>query len=155
VNDLEQVTAFLASQSTLTLATVSDDGNPHATPLFYLLSGGFELYWLSSASSLHSLNLARNREASAAVYCATECWEQIRGVQMQGAAQLVNEPLERESVLVQYIRRFHLGVSFQSVIQESCLYKFIPCQVTCVDNSKGFGYKYDIFLPRIDSKTAT
>ena len=150
MSDLEVVRAFLNSQSTLTLATVSDRGIPHATPLFYLLHGGLQLYWVSFATSLHSLNLANSIEVSAAVYCAADRWKQIRGVQMQGTVQRVTEAEERQPVLAEYVHRFDLGNLFESSISASHLYKYVPIWLRYLDNSKGFGYKHEISLPRHD-----
>lgn len=148
MNDLEMVTAFLESHSTLTLATISDQRVPHAAPLFYLLHEGLQLYWVSSPSSMHSLNLANSVDVSVAVYSATDRWKEIRGVQMQGKVQLVTNPRERKAVLRAYVDRFHLGTIFRLAISGSNLYKFMPFWIRYLDNSKRFGFKREIVLPR-------
>jgi len=47
VNDIEAVDEFPGTQSTLTLATISDDGMDYATPLFDKVGEERQLYWHS------------------------------------------------------------------------------------------------------------
>ena len=57
---LELVAALLGEETTLSLATTGEDGQACVAPLFYIVDKELSLYWLSSESSLHSLNLATN-----------------------------------------------------------------------------------------------
>lgn len=117
----EQIIEFLDSQNILTLATITEDGFPWATSLFYLLHGDFRLYWVSSASSLHSRNLATGKEVAATVHAATDRWKEIRGVQMW---------------------RF-----LRIALAQSRLYKLVPSWIRFLDNSRRFGYKCEFALP--------
>lgn len=146
VKEQEQVLEFLRSQHILTLATVCEDGSSSATPLFYLLHGGFCLYWVSSSSSRHSRNLASGREVEAGVHTATDRWKEIRGVQMRGAVQVVTDSREREEVLRSYAGRFGLGPALRMALTQSTLYRFVPSWIRMIDNSRHFGYKYE-FTP--------
>ncbi len=140
----EQVASFLQSQSTLALATADANGMPHAAPLFYFTPDGIRLYWLSSAFSRHSRNLKRSPSAAVSVYASTEDWKQIRGVQMRGAAAVVASRDERQGIVEAYCARFHLGPQFRAAITRSRLYCFQPEWVRYLDNSKGFGYKFEL-----------
>lgn len=146
MTDLETATEILQSQSTLTLATVSAEGLPWATPLFYLLHNGLALYWVSSRSSLHSRSLANTAEVAATVYLPTDRWKEIRGVQMRGAVEIVESAPERKEVLASYAERFRLGRIFRVALSQSILYKFTPCWLRLLDNSKRFGYKHELTL---------
>jgi nitroimidazol reductase NimA-like FMN-containing flavoprotein (pyridoxamine 5'-phosphate oxidase superfamily) len=64
----ELVAALLSEQSTLSLATTGPGEEACVAPLFYIVDEGLSLYWISSASSLHSLNLVKTPRAAAAVY---------------------------------------------------------------------------------------
>ena len=64
---LNRIAALLRGEFTVALATVDEQGEPCVAPLFYIVDGDLNLYWLSSAASKHSLNLGRNPTASATV----------------------------------------------------------------------------------------
>jgi uncharacterized protein YhbP (UPF0306 family) len=137
---------LLESQNTLTLATVDDHGRPCATPLFYLPRPDLTLCWLSSADSQHSLNLRSHPLASVAVYAAVNRWEEIRGVQMEGAVQEIADASERRETLSAYRRRFRLGTVLSLAIAKATLYSFRPSWIRYLDNARGFGYKVELIL---------
>ncbi len=146
MTEREQAIEFLQSQNILTLATVAEGELPSATPLFYLLHGGICLYWVSSASSLHSRNLVRGREVAAAVYAATDRWKKIHGVQMRGSVHIITDSQERKEVLRSYAERFHLGRVLRVAMSQSMLYKLVPSWIRLIDNSRRFGYNYEFKL---------
>ena len=148
MNDLATIADFLRAHSTLTLATVSGDGTPYATPLFYVLDENLQLYWLSSGSSTHSMHLAVRSDVSAAVYSETDEWEKIRGVQLWGTASVVQQSNLRKEVVKAYTERFRLGSIFRLAIVACNLYRLAPMRVRYLDNSKHFGYKRELILPR-------
>jgi uncharacterized protein YhbP (UPF0306 family) len=146
MSELEMVERFLRSQSTLTLATTAPDGSPHAAALFYLLHENLRLYWFSSASSGHSRNLERDA-AAVSVHRHTDEWRKIRGVQMRGTAAKVKGRAARRAIAGLYMKRFRLGRLWEAGIARSTLYCFQPDWVRYIDNSKGFGYKFELALP--------
>ncbi len=96
---LELIAALLREQTTLSLATAGQDGQACVAPLFYIVDKELSLYWLSSESSLHSLNLDRTPRAAATVYSGTEDWREICGVQMRGAVSKVTDPKRRATLI--------------------------------------------------------
>lgn len=148
MNDHAIVADFLRAHSTFTLATLSDDGTPHSTPLFYIANENLELYWLSSGASGHSMHLAVRSNVSAAIYSETDEWEKIRGVQLWGTAGVVQESNLRKEIVKAYTERFHLGTIFRLAIVACNLYCFTPTRVRYLDNSKHFGYKREWILPK-------
>jgi uncharacterized protein YhbP (UPF0306 family) len=143
---LERVRSLLLSQTTLVLATADENSMPRSTPLFYLADESLRLYWFSSRSSLHSRNLARNPQASVAVFRHVEGWRQIQGIQMQGAVGLVAGKSLHESLTRDYCQRFQLGNLFALAIGRSALYCFTPSWVRYIDNTRRFGYKFELDL---------
>lgn len=137
---------LLESQNTMTLATVDDHGQPYATPLFYLPRPDLTLCWLSTADSRHSLNLRGHARASVAVYAAVNRWEEIRGVQMEGAVQEILDSEERRETLAAYRQRFRLGTVLSLAIAKATLYSFRPSWIRYLDNARGFGYKSELTL---------
>lgn len=133
---------LLERESTLALATVVD-GRPSVAPLFYVPWGG-ALCWLSAPSSRHSRAVALEGHAAAAVYVSTFDWEGIQGAQLEGRVEVVEDPWEREAILVAYRRRFGLDDSFGPIIGKSLLYRLLPTWARLLDNASGFGGKAEV-----------
>jgi uncharacterized protein YhbP (UPF0306 family) len=141
---LQVVAALLDSETTLSLATTGEDGEPSVAPLFYLPGKDLSLYWLSSEGSLHSLNLERSRCASATVYRNAVRWREIRGVQMRGSASKVTEPERRATLIEAYCERFKLGRVIRLAVRQSAVYVFKPEFFRYIDNARGFGHKFEL-----------
>ncbi len=141
--ELQTIARFLKSQTTLALATTGADGTPRSTPLFYVAPAGLELFWLSAASSEHSRSLERDPKAAVSVYRQVEDWKKIRGVQIRGVVSAVLAAERRKAILEQYGRRFRLTRKLAPVIESCTLYCLRPEWVRYLDNSKGFGYRFE------------
>jgi uncharacterized protein YhbP (UPF0306 family) len=141
---LKRVAALLRDESTLALATTSEEGEPSVAPLFYIADEALSLYWLSSKNSLHSRDLARNARASIAIYRDTGDWKKIRGVQMRGRVGLVTGARRRGPLIDAYCKRFRLGTVLHLAIRRSTLYVFEPRFIRLIDNAKGFGSKFEL-----------
>jgi uncharacterized protein YhbP (UPF0306 family) len=141
---LESIAVLLAEETTLSLATAGEDGEPSVAPLFYLADEELSLYWLSSESSAHSENLARMPRASVTVYRSATSWRQIRGVQMRGLVSSVTQPRQRRAIIQAYGERFKLGTAFRLVIRRSVLYSFRPDWIRSIDNATGFGSRFEL-----------
>lgn len=134
--------ALLEEQTTLVLCTAGE--KPWGAPLFYLPGADGALYWLSSARSRHSVELAGRPEVAVAIHGSTFRWEEIRGAQLEGVAHAVDAPEERARVLAAYRARFDLGPSFEEAIARSVLYRFVPSRARLLDNALGFPGKVEI-----------
>jgi len=141
---LESVAALLRAQTTLSLATTGDGGEPCVAPLFYTVDEELTLYWLSAQSSRHGLNLKESPRAAATVYASAANWRQIRGVQMRGAVSVVADPIRRGALVKDYCERFNLGAVFRVAIRRSTLYALRPEFIRFIDNTEGFGYKFEL-----------
>jgi uncharacterized protein YhbP (UPF0306 family) len=147
MSKLDTVRALLGAHSTLTLATVDEDGAPRATPLFYLADEAPRVYWFSSAQSVHSRNCARTGEAAAAVYAETAEWRRIRGVQMRGPARAVRDAGERQRIAALYIERFGLSAAPRLALKRATLYCLTPTWIRYLDNARRLGYRFEIERP--------
>jgi hypothetical protein len=141
---LELIGALLREETTLSLATNSENGEASVAPLFYIADEELSLYWLSSESSLHSLNLKRNPRAAATVYRSAKSWREICGVQLRGTVSRVTEPERRAALVKAYCERFKLGRVFRLAIRQSGLYSLRPEFFRYIDNARGFGYKFEL-----------
>jgi hypothetical protein len=151
---LELVAAFLSEETTLSLATTGEDGEASVAPVFYISDQNLSLYWLSSASSRHSLNLMRQPRVALTVYRNAASWKEIRGVQMRGSAGRVTESKHHKLLIEAYCERFKLGRVLRLAVLQSTLYSFEPQFLRYIDNAKGFGYKFEL-TRRQDGWTAT
>lgn len=141
---LELVAAFLSGETTLSLATTSEDGEASVAPLFYLPGKDLSLYWLSSECSRHSLNIARDPRVAVTVYRNAAHWKEIRGVQMRGSARKVTEADPCVALAEAYCKRFKLGRMMRLAVRQSIFYTFDPEFFRYIDNAKGFGYKFEL-----------
>jgi|1186.fasta_scaffold238959_1 uncharacterized protein YhbP (UPF0306 family) len=86
----ESMTAeqFLGEQETLTLATASHDGKPHASPMFYV-ADGTTLYFSTPGDTQTGRNLTENPVAAAVVAHAPPGGNLSAGrsVQLRGAVE--------------------------------------------------------------------
>jgi uncharacterized protein YhbP (UPF0306 family) len=146
---LAAIEGLLRSQSTLTLSTADGGGQPHATPLFYLIGSDCDLYWFSSPASVHSCNVAGNPEAACAVFAATANWKEICGVQMHGVVGKVADRTLRREISAAYRERFHLGNMFRLAMAKSALYRFHPYWIRYLDNTRRFGFKFEMTFDNV------
>ena len=141
---LELIATLLGEETTLSLATSGDQGQACVAPLFYIVDKELSHYWLSSESSVHSLNLATTPRAAATVYRSVESWKKICGVQMRGTVSKVIDPERRNALLKTYCERFKLGRVLRPVLRLSTLYSFQADFIRYIDNARGFGYKFEV-----------
>ena len=141
---LELIAALLREETTLSLATSGEGGAVCVAPLFYIVDEEFSLYWFSSKSSLHSLNLKRTPRAAATVYRSAKSWREICGVQLRGEVSKVAEPERRATLVEAYCERFTLGRVFRLALHTSDLYSLRPEFFRYIDNARGFGYKFEL-----------
>ncbi len=140
------VRGFLATQSTLALATTNANGQPEAAPLFFVNDDRLNLYWLSSPESRHSINLIVRPKVAATIYPSVWGWSDIVGLQIEGEASAINDERIREQILNLYLRKFSIPPELDTAISSSTLYMLTPTWIRWLDNSVSFRYK-DEFKP--------
>jgi nitroimidazol reductase NimA-like FMN-containing flavoprotein (pyridoxamine 5'-phosphate oxidase superfamily) len=77
-----------------TIATVSDDGQPWNSPVYYVYDENYTFYWASSTKSQHSQNIYANSKVFIAVYDSTIPWGAGKGVFLQAEAVEVTNASE-------------------------------------------------------------
>jgi uncharacterized protein YhbP (UPF0306 family) len=140
--ELEPVHALLDETTTMVLATRMPDGSPRATPVYFAADRSLRLVFLSDPESIHSLNLARLAEASAALYPEEADWRRLRGLQMQGRAEA---PVGAEADAARgiYAQRFPFVTQLAEALVASQVYAFTPTWVRLIDNRRGFGFQQE------------
>jgi uncharacterized protein YhbP (UPF0306 family) len=84
-----RIAGFLERHTTLTLATVGDDGRPAAAAVFYAHDADLNLYFLSEERTRHGRNLAVTPHVAGTIHADGQDWRSIRGLQVRGCAALV------------------------------------------------------------------
>jgi uncharacterized protein YhbP (UPF0306 family) len=129
-----QVLAYLGQQQSLTLATASPAGVPHAATLLYVHEG-LALYVCTRPDTVTARHLAQNPAVAFAIDQYAADWARTRGVQGEGEARVLLTPAEIDRVVALFRRRFPFlaglrpaGLSF---------YRVTPTQLHFIDNSAG------------------
>lgn len=89
-----QAQSILDRNAYITLATVSEDGEPWNSPLFFAYDSDYNLYWASYIESQHSQNIRANGQAFIVAYDSTVPWGTGTGVFIQAQAREVTDQQE-------------------------------------------------------------
>ncbi len=152
-----RVQDFLARHNTMTLATVDADGAPQAAAVFYAADDTLDLFFLSSPNSRHSLNLARRPRVAASIQTDNQAWQSIQGLQIEGAARLVDGVAETAHAVRVYAGRFDFlqsllegagsgPAALRGPLASSRFYVLRPTWLRLIDNTRGFGHKEELIL---------
>jgi PPOX class probable F420-dependent enzyme len=98
-----EVAAFLDESRTLVVSTLGKDGAPHLTALWFARHDGLLLFETYGASQ-KVVNL--RRDPRIAVLCeAGESYDQLRGVSIQGTAEIVEAEPRLSELMTVIVRR--------------------------------------------------
>jgi uncharacterized protein YhbP (UPF0306 family) len=145
----------LFSLPALTLATTGPDGEPHAAAVYFVArevaingaAAGLRLYFFSDPLSQHGQDLHHDGRAAAAIFPLASGWQDIRGLQLRGLAEMVDAGAAWEAAWAAYAEKFPFVVGLRAEVARSALYAFIPSWFRLVDNQRGFGYKEEWTIP--------
>ncbi|WP_330229301.1 PPOX class F420-dependent oxidoreductase [Nocardia sp. NBC_00508] len=84
-----EITEFLERSRIATLATIGPTGTPHQTAMWYALIGG-EIWFETKAKSQKAVNLRRDPRVCCLVE-AGDTYDQLRGVSIEGRAEIVED----------------------------------------------------------------
>ena len=153
----QQVLDYLNSHNTMTLATCAENV-PWASTVFYA-GDDFRLYFFSAPDSRHCRNLAANPAIAVTVQEDYHDWREIKGIQLEGKAILVDSLLEKENAIAVYARKYPdviklftnsmSGVFYKAFLKVK-FYCVIPEKVFFIDNQQGFGKRQELTLQEAD-----
>jgi uncharacterized protein YhbP (UPF0306 family) len=143
LEDSELPFADLLNLSTLTLATVGVEGQPHSAPVYFVAGEGLHLYFFSDSQSQHSQDIQHDPRAALSIYPECWGWEEIHGVQMRGEVHRLERGQEWDLAWEQYQTKFPFVAGLKEIVAQNSFYRFVPNWVRLVDNRKGFGYKQE------------
>lgn len=86
----DEITDFVATSRTGTLATIGRDGQPHLTAMWYGVVDG-EIWLETKAKSQKAVNLIRDPRVSFLIE-GGHTYDTLRGVSFEGVAEIVDDP---------------------------------------------------------------
>lgn len=146
----ERVQAYLRDHQVATLATHSGE-DIWAAAVFYV-NAGYALYFLSSPTSRHCVNLAQNPRVALTIQEDYADWLEIKGVQIEG---FVSELSGEEEKLARrlYGQKFpivgKLAQAPEAIVKALAKvrwYKIVPLRLYYIDNAVGLGHRDEVDL---------
>lgn len=86
----DEVEEYLRASRTMTLATLGADGMPHLVAMWFAVIDG-EVWFETKAKSQKAVNLRRDPRATVLVEDG-RTYDQLRGVSIEGRAEIVDDP---------------------------------------------------------------
>ncbi len=141
-----RIEAFLAAHNTLSLATVGEDGQPHACAVFYAVDADMTLYFLSEPKTLHVRHIGEGAVVAATIEANNQEWTSIRGLQLHGRASPC-QGQEVDQARALYTARYPFVGRAQTLagpLTRARFYRIVPSWVRLIDNTLGFGHKEEL-----------
>jgi uncharacterized protein YhbP (UPF0306 family) len=152
---LEYPFSDLLEHTTMTLATSSLEGNPHAAPVYFVAlpvlaedakesnHAPFQFYFFSEVDSQHSRDIDQRGIAAGAIHAESQDWREIRGLQMVGKVRLIPKGPAWQSAWEGYKHKFPFVSALKLIVARNALYVLTPTWMRLVDNRIRFGFKQE------------
>ena len=133
----EQVINYLSKRKFITLATSSINGEPLTHPVAYV-NNGANVFISTNKKSRKVKNIIQNPKVAYSVYDQTENLDEIRSIQMEGKATLIEEQKE----IIEITKKLHKKFPFMVDIpidSDTIIIKITPKTCFFSDYNKSFG----------------
>ena len=159
------VLAYLRSQNTLTLATASVTGLPHAATMVYV-ADGITLYFCTRPDTTTARNIEQNPSVAFTIDEYAADWSKTKGIQGSGECQVLLNAADIKRVVGLFRQRF--AALSESGTANLAIFRIVPAALQYIDNegagvsrapSLGMEYRrslvYSVFrsLPRHEVET--
>ncbi len=117
-----------------------------------MADNSFKLFFLSESGSRHADNIIRNPRVAATVHAQAWDWREIKGLQLEGECNKVDNKRERAAALVRYTQKFGFLRTLASTggtgilskaIDRHLVFQIEPYWFRWLDNSESFGFKQE------------
>jgi uncharacterized protein YhbP (UPF0306 family) len=129
----QSVLDYLASERTVTLATASSDGSPHASTFMYV-NDGLSLYFWARPTSTTARHVLANPRVSYAIDEYVADWNKAKGIQGDGECRLVSDGEEIATVVGLFADKFPSPSSGASTTNIT-FFKISPTALQFIDNA--------------------
>ncbi len=154
----QAVRELLESTPAMSLSTCRD-GRPWAATLFFASDPELRLYFVSDRRTRHAEDIAAGSPVAATVTPQCRHWHDVRGLQIEGRAQVLTG-VARLAGLKCFLGRFpDVRALFERPegddertiaerLKSANLYCLTASRIRLIDNSRGFGFREELQLPR-------
>jgi uncharacterized protein YhbP (UPF0306 family) len=129
----QSVLDYLASEKTMTLATASSDGSPHASTFMYV-NDGLSLYFWARPTSTTAKHVQANPRVSYAIDEYVADWNKAKGIQGDGECRLVSDGDEIATAVGLFADKFPSPSSGASTTNIT-FFKISPTALQFIDNA--------------------
>lgn len=150
IDILREAAALLADCRTASLATVDEQGHPHAANIQYVQDDQLRLYFVSSEDAAHSRHITARPAVALTIYHHDDAQpENIRGLQLHARAEALTNDTDRDHAWTLYAARFPFIANdpqLRAAVEQQTFYRLTPTWLRLIDNRRGFGWKAENFL---------
>lgn len=123
-----------SSAQTMQLATVHN-GKPWIATVYFVADHDLNVYWLSWPSRRHSKHINEQANVAATVVIKTD--QPVIGVQMEGAATIVEDDTTVQNIMKLYVAKYNTGrgyyKAFVAGTNKHQMYKLAPTAMSLFD----------------------
>ena len=138
--------SFMSERISMSLATTSPAGSSRVADVYFVSDDDLNLYFYSDPASRHTRNIQRDPRVAATMRVESMDWHDIRGVQVEGLAEQMDDPADRDQAWRLMCVKFPFYESFTDVVVHLGMYRVTPHWIRWIDNSVSFGHKEDFDL---------
>lgn len=149
----QEVSLFLATCRTASVATCHAALGPHAANVQYVSDEAFGLIWVSSPDSRHSRDFELDPRAAVTIYGHDDRAENIHGLQIHGVVNPIEEPDVWHRTWERYTDKFSFireSPALSEAVRKQRFYRLTPTWLRWIDNRRGFGWKIEKTLAPSD-----
>lgn len=138
----ERIGGYLKDHSVLTLATVTPDCRPLAHTVTYV-SEGATVFFATLKTTRKYHDIRRNPAVAYTVDEDCPDWGKIKGIQMEGRAEILADPGEVARVRALYVKKFPAAADFPEDLDMAFI-RVEPMACFFLDFSKGFSHRDEV-----------
>ena len=128
------VLEYLRSQNTLTLATATPSGLPHAATMVYV-ADGITLFFCTRPDSTTARNIEQNPTVSFTIDEYSPDWSKTKGIQGGGECQVLLSSADIKRALELFRQRFSFLA--ETSTKSVSFYRIVPAELQYIDNEAG------------------
>jgi uncharacterized protein YhbP (UPF0306 family) len=133
--------AYLQERHSLTLATASVNGLPHAASFVYV-NDGLTVYFATFPGSRTAQDIGQNAAVAFTIDAYSPDWSGTRGLQASGECEVLLNPGEIRHVAELFHRKFPF-VSEQ-LTSDASFFRIVPSEIYAIDNPGNTDRKQDL-----------
>jgi PPOX class probable F420-dependent enzyme len=136
----DEIAEFLSGRRTMSLASLNGDGTIHLVAMWYGFLEG-EIAFETKAKAQKVLNLRRNPTITCMVEDG-DTYDQLRGVQIVGTAEIVDDPARMYELGISVFERYvgpyteEMRAAVEMMLHKRVVVKVTPTRVASWDHNK-------------------